>query len=60
MELWEDSKRSKPKLVWEGVLMCSRGSWGDNKLLEEGLNEGVSCRDSEGVKGRVEKEPGCW
>lgn len=40
--------------------MCSRGSWGESKPLEVGLNVGVSCRDSEGVKDRPEKEPGCW
>lgn len=40
--------------------MCSRGSWGDSKPLEVGLNVGTSCRDSEGVKDRPEKEPGCW
>lgn len=40
--------------------MCSRGSWGDSKPLEVGPNVGVSCRDSEGVKDRPEKEPGCW
>ena len=40
--------------------MCSKGSWGDSKPLEVGLNVGVSCRDNEGVKDRPEKEPGCW
>ncbi len=40
--------------------MCSKGSWGDSKPLEVGLNVGGSCRDSEGVKDRPEKEPGCW
>lgn len=40
--------------------MCSRESCGDSKPLEVGLNVGASCRDSEGVKDRPEKEPGCW
>lgn len=43
--------------------MCSKGSWGDRRPLEVGLNVGVSCRDSEGAtpeNERPEKEAGCW
>lgn len=40
--------------------MCNKGSWGDSKPLDVWLNVGVSCRDSEGVKDRPEKEAGCW
>lgn len=43
--------------------MCSKGSCGDRRPLEVGLNVGVSWRDSDGVtpeNERLEKEAGCW
>ncbi len=36
-----------PDLTEEGVLMWSKGSWGDRRPLEVGLKVGVSCKDNE-------------
>lgn len=43
--------------------MCSKGSWGDRRPLEVGLNVGVSWRDSDDVtpeNERPENVAGCW
>lgn len=43
--------------------MCSKGSWGDKRPFDVGLNVGVSCKESDGVtpgKERPENEAGCW
>lgn len=40
--------------------MWSKGSWGDSRPLDVGLNVGVSWSESEAPgKERLEKEAGC-